>query len=212
MRINPYKHFTGAWIPNWLLGRTEISSGAKIAYARLAQFAGEDGRAYPKVSTLAEALGVERKQAQRYLSELLNFNLIEVEHHFETSQASDYFFLNHMWMDTPCTNMSIPPVQICPKNKRISIREESILSDDNFETFWSSYPRHDGKVQAKKVWLKRKYSTYTIDLIMKAVESQKQGEGCLAREKKYIPHAATWLNQERYLDEIQEDLGLGYVR
>ena len=97
-RMNPYKQFTGAWLPNWLLERKELTLGAKITYSRLAQYAGEDGRAYPKVASLADAMGVERKQAQRYLSELIKYRLVEAEHHAEDSRPSDYFFLEHEWM------------------------------------------------------------------------------------------------------------------
>jgi hypothetical protein len=56
--INPYKLFVGSFIPNWLLKREEISQGAKLCYARLCQYAGEDGECYPSQKKLAEALGI----------------------------------------------------------------------------------------------------------------------------------------------------------
>ena len=106
--------------------------------------------------------------------------------------------------------LSIEPQNLIlfPEDKEDALK----IIDNRFEEFWTIYPRHDGKSQSKRIWDRKKYSNFTIDLIMKAVENQKKGKNCLAREKEYIPYATTWLNKERYLDEVQEDLGFGYVR
>lgn len=97
-RINPYRLFQGAFIPNWLLRRSEVSAGAKLTYARLTQYAGKNGEAYPFVKTLAQELGVEWRQVHRYLSELTACGLVEVESHKEEGKASHYWFLNHPWI------------------------------------------------------------------------------------------------------------------
>lgn len=68
--FNPWNLFVGALIPNWLAVRLELSPGAKIAYARLCQFAGRDGVAYPTQPQLALAMGVTDRQVRRYLREL----------------------------------------------------------------------------------------------------------------------------------------------
>jgi len=76
---NPYKLFVGSFIPNWLMERTEISQGAKLCFARLAQYAGKEGIAFPHQETLAKDLGVKERQVRSYLSELKNCKLIIVE-------------------------------------------------------------------------------------------------------------------------------------
>jgi len=96
-RINPWKLFVGAFIPNWLLSRREISAGAKLCYARLAQYSGVNAVAYPKQSTLSGELGVDERTARRYLSELEEFSLIETEQRGLT-ESNEYFFLDHPWM------------------------------------------------------------------------------------------------------------------
>ena len=68
--FNPYKSFVGSFIPNCLMECTEISSTAKLAYARLAQYAGEDGEAYPAQKTLAVKIGVSERQINRVLEDL----------------------------------------------------------------------------------------------------------------------------------------------
>jgi hypothetical protein len=96
-RINPWRQFVGAFIPNWLLCRSEISQGAKLCYARLAQFAGKDGACFPRQETLAVELGVSERQARDYLRELGEFDLIESEQR-GLGTSNSYAFLDHAWI------------------------------------------------------------------------------------------------------------------
>lgn len=89
--------FLGSMIPNWLQCRREVSQGAKLAYARLAQYAGEDGECFPKQRTLAAELGVSERTVREYLHELVEFALIESEQR-GLKQSNLYFFLDHPWI------------------------------------------------------------------------------------------------------------------
>ena len=75
--FNPYLMFTGIFIPEGLVRCTSIRPGAKLAWGRLARYAGEDGRCYPKVKTLASEIGVRERQLQNYLKELEQAKLIQ---------------------------------------------------------------------------------------------------------------------------------------
>ena len=96
-RINPWRMFIGSMIPNWLQCRTEISQGAKLTYARLAQYAGKNGGCFPKQKTLATELGVSERTVREYICELVGFRLIEKERP-GLGLANRYFFLDHPWM------------------------------------------------------------------------------------------------------------------
>lgn len=98
-RINPYMLFVGSFIPNWLLRRSEVSGPAKLAYARLAQYAGKNGRAYPKMEELALELGIVERSLRRHLTELEDAGLIETKQR-GMGAPNDYYFLRHPWMDT----------------------------------------------------------------------------------------------------------------
>lgn len=76
--FNPFRLFVGAFIPNALMRYTKISQGAKLCYARLAQFAGQNGEAFPNRETLAFELGVSLSQVKRYIKELKTHGFIEV--------------------------------------------------------------------------------------------------------------------------------------
>ena len=97
IRLNPYKLFNGANIPNWLLERREVASTAKLAYARLCQYAGKDGYAFPRQDTLAAKIGVSQRYTRKVLSELSKFGLIRIIRR-GLGKSNAYEFLEHPWM------------------------------------------------------------------------------------------------------------------
>ena len=80
-----------------------------------------------------------------------------------------------------------------PKNKNIYTPE--------FEKFWSAYPRHDGKEYAQKAFTRLNPSQSLINIMLSAIEKQKQSEKWQANNGQYIPYLATWLNGRRWEDE-----------
>lgn len=96
--INPYRLWVGAFIPNWLLSRAEVSQGAKLCYARLSQYAGKDGVCYPSQETIADELGVSVRMVRRYVDELKHLKLIKIRQH-GLQQPNQYLFLEHPWMN-----------------------------------------------------------------------------------------------------------------
>jgi len=107
--INPWKLFHGSQVPNWLLERKEVSPGAKLCYARLCQYAGENGSCYPALDTLAKEMGVSVDSVTRYVQELVKEGLIKsVRRGFKKSNV--YFFKPHEWISAwfSLRNMRIP--------------------------------------------------------------------------------------------------------
>lgn len=99
-RINPFMRYQGGWVPNWLLRREEVSPSAKLLYARLMQYAGEDGSCFPKVETLAVEIAVSERQVARLLDELeKDYQLIERDSGrlAKGAKVNEYFFLEHEW-------------------------------------------------------------------------------------------------------------------
>ena len=68
-----------------------------------------------------------------------------------------------------------------------------------FADFWAAYPKKVGKGAALKAFKKLKASAYP--LLVPAIERQKQSTQWQKDGGQYIPNPATWLNQERWLDE-----------
>ncbi len=68
-----------------------------------------------------------------------------------------------------------------------------------FDKFWEIYPRKVGKGAARRKWQTKKCDNY-FDEIIKAVEQYTNSQQW--ESIRYIPHPATFLNQERWEDEI----------
>jgi hypothetical protein len=90
--------FIGSMVPNWLQCRPEISQGAKLAYARLTQYAGQDGDCFPKQATLAAELGKSERMVNEYIRTLVKCGLIEIERP-GLGMSNRYFFLEHPWIE-----------------------------------------------------------------------------------------------------------------
>lgn len=71
-----------------------------------------------------------------------------------------------------------------------------------FELFYKSYPKKISRGSAQKAWDKLNPDPALIETIMKALEAQKQSAAWLEQGGKFVPYPATWLNNQRWADEI----------
>lgn len=72
--------------------------------------------------------------------------------------------------------------------------------DHAFEQFWGIYPRKIGKGAARKSFAKALLIADYHE-IMRALEQFAEHPESVAGKADSVPHAATWLNQERWTDE-----------
>ncbi|WP_343625390.1 hypothetical protein [Roseateles puraquae] len=70
-----------------------------------------------------------------------------------------------------------------------------------FEAFWSAYPRKVGKAAAVKAFAKVAPSEDLLRGMLGAVAEQRQSTQWVKDGGQFVPHPATWLNQQRWLDE-----------
>jgi hypothetical protein len=78
----------------------------------------------------------------------------------------------------------------------LETNRKQILED--FEMFWVAYPRKIGKGAAVKAFEKA-VKKVSAEVILAALQSWTQKP---LPEMQYIPHPATWLNQERWEDDL----------
>ena len=69
-----------------------------------------------------------------------------------------------------------------------------------FDEFWSLYPRKIAKATARKAWAK--LSAEQQLMAAKAIDTHCQYWNAKETELEFIPHCSTWLNQERWEDEL----------
>ena len=105
--FNPYSQFVGSFLPNWLMKRDELSGNAKLVYARLAQFAGKNGKAFPKQSTLSGEVGISDRQLRRVIKELVDCKLVGVIQQ-GLGRPNYYVFYSHEWLNSGVDTSDLP--------------------------------------------------------------------------------------------------------
>lgn len=97
-----------------------------------------------------------------------------------------------------------------PKNRKennTSINDTRVTpiapkgGDAGFDEFWRAYPKKVGKKAAQKAYRKANVPAGTL---LAALERQKRSDQWSRDGGRYIPNPATWLNQGRWEDEIDD--------
>lgn len=65
-------------VPNFILTKSDISVGAKLAYAMLLKYAWGDDACFPGQTKLAVDMGSGERSVRRYLEELEKASLLEI--------------------------------------------------------------------------------------------------------------------------------------
>jgi len=91
--------------------------------------------------------------------------------------------------------------EVCTDNVPQTVhRLGKVNTTSDFDLFWSTYPVKKGKGNAEKSWEKLKPD---LQIVLTAIEAQKQTDQWTKDNGKFIPYPATWLNQRRWEDEVE---------
>lgn len=105
--------------------------------------------------------------------------------------------------------------QINPDETQQEAPKQSAL-ERRFDEFWAAYPKKAAKGAAFKTWKRLKPSQELTDKMIAAIETQKRSEQWTLEGGRFIPNPATWLNGERWEDELTGGAGgaeaSGYTR
>lgn len=71
----------------------------------------------------------------------------------------------------------------------------------DFDLFWQAYPKKVGKEAARKAFSRVKAP---LESLLTAIERQKCGNQWATENGRFIPNPATWLNQGRWEDEVEQ--------
>lgn len=75
--------------------------------------------------------------------------------------------------------------------------------EQEFDTFWSCWPKKVAKAEARKAWKQTEAIRPPLETILKAIKAASLTEQWSRNNGLYIPHAATWLRGERW-DDVHE--------
>lgn len=71
-----------------------------------------------------------------------------------------------------------------------------------FTEFYAAYPKKVARPKAEKSWNRIAPDGALLEKILTAVQAQRESELWTKDEGKFIPHPATWLNDQRWNDEV----------
>lgn len=97
--FNPFHLFHGVFVPDALVRYRGLNPTSKFLWARLARYAGRDGRAYPSVPTLAMELGLSDRQVQRGLALLERERFIRRD--LQKTKKGDFTSNNYVFLWHP---------------------------------------------------------------------------------------------------------------
>ncbi len=101
------------------------------------------------------------------------------------------------------------------KNDKNDKNEKKKESNFLFEKFWQAYPNKKARAECLRVWNSptgkfgqildgQKPDEKLVDIMIEAINWQKQTDGWKKDKGKFIPHPTTWLNQGRWMDKPPE--------
>ena len=140
--------------------------------------------------------GMSRQQLRTFLKKLKQTNMIKSSPN-SNQQITHLFIVEYNSYNSTKNNQELTNTQ--PRLNHIIRKKESkkVINNKDFDLFWEHYPKKVGK---KKVQDKFNSNNYPIDLIIKNIELQKKSDQW--QNQQYIPNPETYLNQERWTDEV----------
>lgn len=188
------------------------SSTDKLVLLMLANLADENGFCFPSHAYLAQVTEMSERSVQRSIDRLVESGLLEKRKRFNGAGQTSNGYTVIMRGDNMATggsqNDTHPPDNMTPytDNNNLKIKQTRKRANytEIFNRFWEAYPKrpNDNKWNAFLKW-----QTATNGLI-EASELQRAAErfnrACANTDPRYIPMCATWLNQRRFEDVLQE--------
>ena len=103
---------------------------------------------------------------------------------------------------TPDSSTSLQEPRARTENKKTTLAHASVSTTTpaEFDRFWSTYPRKVGKGAARNRWTRM--SAGDRKAALDAAEHHAARWSRERTEVRFIPHPATWLGQQRWLDDL----------
>ena len=156
------------------------------------------------LAVIAEMTGVSRRTVIRIMKEFENLEIINIKRRKAGNKnlTSIYTLVGGV-SESLVSGMKTGKLA---HNRRIKEEssEECVRTNALFDQFWSTYPKKKSKKAAQKAFVKLAPDENLFQQMMSALDKQCESAEWTNADGKYIPYAATWLNQARWEDELEE--------
>ena len=183
------------------------NSGQKLVLLMLANHCNDHTRqCNPSQKLLAEECSMGLSTLKRHLVDLEEAGYLETVNVFKDNiqRPNQYLlkFSSSQNRATPPSGSGYPPSQNLATEPEVKTRIEPVVQKNNyFDEFWKAYPRKTNKGFARKVFEKLKVDDAMLTKMIQAIYVQNKNVW-KDKDQQYIPHPSTWLNGERWDDEV----------
>jgi len=220
-----------AALPLWVITHRTLSHGAVRLLALILAAWTENGCADPTRQQLAADLRLSPDSVDRWMRDLVRAGALEVEGRHgrantytirlsgggriaadsDTASGTHHHgnLLGMREIPTPEGVALVAREGRRPADLTTYIRRNTststVRTTTRFSQFYARYPKHVRRVKAERAWLKTNAESDT-DLwlkIMAGLHRWMKLWDAERRESKYIPHAATFLNERQWEDECE---------
>jgi len=203
-------------IPHWVLFHPDATPNGIRLYLILRSFAMGKEYAFPSRKVLADAMHVSIPTLYAARKNLVDIGAITVEERRSKNgdQTSNLYWVHWdipddgvkkithppvNFFDTPLSRNLYPNTDKTNTDKQTLVQKPVTVKDDqDFDRFWQIYPRKAGKGAARQAWAKAILKT-SVEHICEGAERYRDDPN---RVEAYTAHPSTWLNNERWDDDL----------
>lgn len=195
------------------------TAGGLLVHLALANYANEEGLAYPSIATLARKTRQSPRNVKRALGWLERNGEVEVLKNRgphgvnlyrlllgdKLSPGGDICVIKGVTNSAPGGDRVSPNPSSEPlvKENRHSLVRGDKLSPlgEGFALFSKAFPRKQNMKAAERVWRQLKPDSSLVTRILQGIEQAKQSDQWARSGGRYIPAPARWLQDEGWNDE-----------
>lgn len=204
-QFNVFHQFAGCFVPHGLLSMKNLSAGAKVCYALLAQQANARGATQLNLPLLAASVGESERIAVRYLVELEEAGLIESSRGNVNKEDVRISFPRHPWLTRNASSVQTanasPAVKAVEEIQPRLFAVESVLPQTAAEVPPGAARKSvtPSRSKRRKRWFGRPRSRHSFEICLKFVTYQRE---VLGRRGIYDPQG---LAESLYHTASQDD-------
>lgn len=204
--------------------------GDLLTLLAIAYYADDNGKAWPSVKTIAERVRLSERQVQYSIASLVKAGELRVDHRVGPRGRNLFTVLFTVGVQStspqvqstsPQVQSTSPGVQSASPNgtspslapfsplepptipkpslsRTVNGHSAPLAVSEDFKAFWAEYPRRDAMKDAVRAWNK---AHPKLEVVLEALRKAKRTPSW-NRGKQYIPLPATYINGERWDDEL----------
>lgn len=182
------------------------NSGQKLVLLMLANHCNDHTRqCNPSQKLLAKECSMGLSTLKRHINSLEEAGYIETINVYKDNvQRPNQYLLKFDTSPnraTPPSILGYSPGPNWATEPEVKTRIEPVEQDSKFTQFWKAYPRKTNKSFAERVFAKLKVDQQMLDKMLQAIALQNRTVW-KDKDQQYIPHPSTWLNGQRWEDEV----------